>query len=70
MFIVEFILEILFCTMFGWIGSMVVKAITFGKVELEYGDSSESIISAVIGFGFVLGVFLLVKEFGPSLSGG
>jgi hypothetical protein len=62
MFVIEWIIEILFFTFFAWIGHWVVKLLTLGKVELEYGDSSESVITACIGFAFILGAALLVAE--------
>ena len=62
MFVIEWIIEILFFTFFAWVGHWVVKLFTFGKVELEYDDSSESVITAWIGFAFILGVALLVVE--------
>jgi hypothetical protein len=62
MFVIEWIIEILFFTFFAWVGHWVVKLLTFGKVKLDYGDSSESVITACIGFAFILGVALLVVE--------
>jgi len=62
MFVIEWIIETLFLTFFAWVGHWVVKFITLGKVELEYEDSSESVITACIGFAFILGAALLIVE--------
>ena len=62
MFVIEWIIEILFLTFFAWVGHWCVKLLTFGRVELEYGDSSESLLTGCIGFAVVLGVALLVME--------
>jgi hypothetical protein len=31
------VIECLFFTVCGWIGHVVVKAVTFGKMDLEWG---------------------------------
>jgi hypothetical protein len=54
MIVLEFILECLFYTVCGWVGHVVVKAITFGRVELDWGTSSESVLTEWIGLVFVL----------------
>jgi hypothetical protein len=50
----EFIIECLFFTVCGWIGHIVVKAITFGKVDPEWGVGSESVLTEWVGVFFVL----------------
>jgi len=62
MFVIEWIIEILFFTFFAWVGHWVVKLLTFGKVKLEYNDSSESVITGCIGFAFILGAALMIVE--------
>jgi len=62
MFVIEWIIEILFFTFFAWVGHWVVKLLTFGRVELEYEDSSESVITGCIGCAFILGAALLIVE--------
>ena len=54
MFILEFIIECLFWTVCGWVGHIVVKALTFGKVGLDWGSGSESILTEWLGFAFLL----------------
>lgn len=60
MFILEFIVEYLFFTICGWIGHVVVKALTFGKVDLEWGSGSESVLTEWLGLFFVLVVAGLI----------
>jgi uncharacterized membrane protein YeaQ/YmgE (transglycosylase-associated protein family) len=59
MLIFEWFVEIVLHTCCGWIGHHFVKLITFGKVELEYGDSSESVMAEVIGAAVVLLLFFI-----------
>jgi hypothetical protein len=54
MVILGFIIEHLFFTACGWIGHIVFKAVTLGKVDLEWGSGSESVVTEWIGFFFVL----------------
>ena len=52
--IVQFIIEILFFTVCGWIGHIVVKLLTFGKVDLDWGRGSESVAAEWLGFLFMM----------------
>jgi hypothetical protein len=54
MFIIQLIVECLFFTVCGWIGHVVVKTISFGKVDLDWGSGSESVLAEWLGFLFVL----------------
>lgn len=58
--IAEFIFQFLFATVFGWIGHVVVKAVTFGKVDLDWGASSESELTGWIGLFFTLFVACII----------
>lgn len=58
--IVQFIIEVLFYAVCGWVGHVVVRVVTFGKVKLDWGESAESILTEWIGFFFLLGVAILV----------
>ena len=64
MFVIEWMIEILFHTCCGWIGQIFVKLITFGKVELEYGDSATSTLGEWIGAGLLLAALVVVLLFG------
>lgn len=54
MMIVAFFVEILFFTVCGFIGHVVVKALTLGKVDLDWGRGSESVLAEWLGFFFIL----------------
>jgi len=54
MLILELIIECLFYTVCGWVGHAVVKLVTFGRVDLDWGSGSESVLTEWIGFFFVL----------------
>ena len=58
---IAFVLEILFFGFCGWLGHVVVKILTFGKVDLDYGDSSESVITEWIGVGVLLAIAMLIS---------
>lgn len=55
-----FLFELAFHKICGWIGHITVKVLTFGKVEIDWGDSSESILAEMIGVGVLLGLAALV----------
>lgn len=61
MVIIELIVDILFFSVCGWVGHMAVKILTWGKVDLEWGDSSESVIAEWIGVGVLLALAMLVS---------
>ena len=58
---IAFFVEILFFSVCGWIGHIVVKGLTLGKVDLDYGDSSESIITELIGVGILLVLAVIIS---------
>ena len=62
MIITDILVDILFYTCCGWVGHIVIKIITLGKVDLEYGDSSESPIAASIGAAFLIAIAILTTE--------
>jgi len=57
---VMIVFEFLFDTLCGWVGHVVVKGITFGKIDLEWGSSSESVVAEFIGLGILLGAGALI----------
>lgn len=59
--IVGLIIEVLFHSGCGWIGNFAVKVVTFGKVDLETGDSSETILTECLGAGVLIGVAVVVS---------
>jgi hypothetical protein len=61
MTVIHLLIEFLFSTVCGWVGYISVKAVTFGKVELDRGNLSESIVTECIGAGVLLALALLVS---------
>lgn len=58
---IAFVLEILFFGFCGWLGHVAVKILTLGKIDLDYGDSSESVITEWIGVGVLLAIAMLIS---------
>lgn len=54
MFIAEFIFEMLFFVVCGWVGHAVVKVVTFGKVDLDWGPGSKAVVTECLGLFLVL----------------
>ena len=54
MFILQFIVECLFFTVCGWVGHVVIRVVTLGRVDLNWGSGSESVISEWTGLFFLL----------------
>lgn len=61
--VIHLLIEFVFDTICGWVGYITVKAVTLGKVELERGDSSESVITECIGGGVLLALAMLFSLF-------
>ena len=59
--VIHLIVEVVFSTICGWVGYISVKAVTFGKVELDWGNSSESIITECIGAVVLLALAMLIS---------
>ncbi len=55
-----FLWEFLFQLVCGCIGHYFVKLVTFGKVDLGYGEGSDSIVAELIGFAVVIGLGVIV----------
>lgn len=62
MFILVFIFEVLFCSVCSWVGYIVVKILTLGKLELDYGDAPGGMISGLLGLGFLVSIMLLISS--------
>lgn len=52
--------QLVFEKICGWVGHITVKTLTFGKVDIDWGESSESILAECIGIGVLLGIAALV----------
>ncbi|MDP4793010.1 MAG: hypothetical protein NWQ35_00915 [Verrucomicrobiales bacterium] len=61
MIVIQLIADFLFHSLCGRLGHFVVKAVTFGKVEIEWEISSESILAEYIGAGILLGAAVLIS---------
>jgi len=58
---ISMILDLLFFGFCGWVGRVTVKVVTFGKVELDDGDSSGSILTECLGAGVLLALAMIVS---------
>jgi hypothetical protein len=54
MWLFAFIFECLFFTVCGWIGHIVVKTVTLGRVDAPWGSGAESLLTEWVGVVFVL----------------
>ena len=61
MTVIQLLIEVLFYTVCGWVGHIVVKAATFGKVDLDWGKTSESVITEYIGAGVLIALAMLIS---------
>ena len=61
MTVIQLLIEVLFYTVCGWVGHIAVKAVTFGKVDLDWGNSSESVITEYIGAGVLIALAMLIS---------
>lgn len=58
--IIALIFEGLFYFACGWFGHVLVKVITFGKIDLEWGADSESFVATIIGIAALLFIGLVL----------
>jgi len=61
MTLIQLIADFLFHSCCGRLGYFVVRAVTFGKVEIEWENSSESILAESIGAGILLAAAVLIS---------
>jgi hypothetical protein len=54
MIMADFIIEILFFTVCGWVGHIVLKLLSFGRIDLDWGRGAESVAAELFGFFFLL----------------
>ena len=54
MFIFESFIEILFYNVCGFMGHAVVRIVTAGKIKIEWGSGSGSVITEWLGVLFLL----------------
>ena len=57
---IHFLFESVFLTICGWVGHVVVRILTLGRVKLDWGTESESSVTEAIGIIFLLMMGILV----------
>lgn len=61
---IHFLFESVFLTICGWVGHVVVRILTLGRVKLDWGteseSESESSVTEAIGIIFLLMMGILV----------
>ena len=58
----QILMEIIFDTACGWIGHTAVKLLTFGRIDLDWGKGSESVIAQWIGLFVLVGLIVLAAS--------
>jgi len=51
---IHFVFECVFLSICGWVGHVVVRILTLGRVKLDWGAESESNVTEAIGAIFLL----------------
>jgi len=56
----QFIVDLIFHNVCGWIGATFLKIITFGRIDLDWGeDCSESVLAEWIGLLVLVGLIVV-----------
>ena len=61
MTLIYLLVQLVFDNICGWVGYITAKTVTLGRIELEWGSSSESVIAECIGGGVLLALAVLVS---------
>ena len=56
----QLLIGIIFDTACGWIGHTAVKLLTFGRIDLDWGQGSESVLAQWIGLFVLVGWIVLI----------
>ena len=59
----HFVFECVFLSICGWVGHVVVRILTLGRVKLDWGADSESNVTEAIGAIFLLMIGILAASF-------
>ena len=59
----HFVFECVFLSICGWVGHVVVRIITLGRVKLDWVANSESSVTEAIGAIFLLMIGILAVTF-------
>ena len=58
-----FVFECVFLSICGWVGHVVVRILTLGRVKLDWGTDSESNVTEAIGAIFLLMIGIIAASF-------
>lgn len=58
--LLEMLVDFLRHTILAWVGWAFLKAITLGRVDLDWREGSDSVVCEWIGLGVILGAGLIV----------
>lgn len=65
----QFFIELLFHTVCGWIGATLLKIITFGRVNLDWGEGcTESVLAEWTGLLVLVALIVLALKFWPHFA--
>ncbi len=59
----DFLVGLIFDTICGWIGHQFVRLVTLGRVDLDWGDGSESVAAQWIGVFVLVGLIFMISTF-------
>ena len=59
----HFLFECVFHFICGWVGHIVVRILTLGRVKLDWGAESESNVTEAVGVIFLLMIGILAVTF-------
>jgi len=59
----HFVFECVIHSICGWVGHIVVRILTLGRVKLDWGAESESNVTEAIGVIFLLMIGILAVTF-------
>lgn len=58
----HFVFECVFLSICGWVGHVVVRILTLGRVKLDWGADSESNVTEAIGVIFLLMIGIIAAS--------
>lgn len=64
----QLLVEVIFDTVCGWVGHATVKLLTLGRVDLDWGEGSDSVVARWIGLFVLVGLTVLAFTLRPHLT--
>lgn len=65
----HFLIDIIFHEVCGWVGATFLKIITFGRIDLDWGEGcTESILAEWTGLLVLVGLIVLAFTLWPHLA--